>query len=72
MQAPLVLWTALLLTVGLEYRRFAYEPKYHFAERLTRFVMEGMKTNEDAREAKTLLLSWDTTRTVSWGMEADK
>ena len=55
---------------GPVYRRFAYEPKYHFAKRLMRFIMEGMKSNEATREAKALLQSWE--QTAHRAIETDK
>jgi len=50
---------------GTVYRRFAYEPNYHFAKRLMRFIMEGMKSNEATRERRKLCFSRGSRRHIA-------
>lgn len=44
---------------GPTYMRFAYGRTYLFAKRLMRFIIEGLKTNEHIREARSMLSSWN-------------
>lgn len=43
---------------GQDYCRLAYNPAYRLARRLVRFAIEGVRSNEDFKEAKAMLLDW--------------
>ncbi|KAJ4122972.1 hypothetical protein NW768_009963 [Fusarium equiseti] len=43
---------------GQDYCRLAYEPAYRVARRLVQFAIDGVRSNEDFREAKTMLQEW--------------
>ncbi|RYP00554.1 hypothetical protein DL763_000751 [Monosporascus cannonballus] len=47
---------------GQDYLKFAYEPAYRLARRLVRFAIEGVRSNEDFEEAKTMLQEWRSMR----------
>ncbi|CAI4213283.1 unnamed protein product [Parascedosporium putredinis] len=47
---------------GQEYQRFAYAPQYVLARRLVRFILEGMRSNEDFQEAQEMLIEWGRIR----------
>lgn len=44
--------------VGGDYVRLAYEPVYRLARRLVRFAVEGLRFNEDFREADAMIEEW--------------
>lgn len=50
---------------GPVYVRFAYEPAYRLARRLVRFAVEGLRFNEDFREADVMLVEWAAIRESS-------
>ncbi|RGP67329.1 phosphotransferase enzyme family [Fusarium sporotrichioides] len=43
---------------GQNYCRLAYKPAYRVARRLVQFAINGMRSNEDFKEAKTMLQEW--------------
>jgi len=45
-------------SAGNDYMRLAYEPAYRLARRLVRFAINGLRSNEDFREAKAMLQEW--------------
>lgn len=47
---------------GPTYMRFAYKRTSPFAKRLMCFIIEGIKTNEHIREARSMLSSWNEYR----------
>ena len=43
---------------GPDYIRLAYGPPYRLARRLVRFAVEGVRSNEDYKEAEVMLQEW--------------
>lgn len=43
---------------GRDYVRFAYGAPYRLARRLVRFAIDGIRSNEDYKEAKAMLQEW--------------
>jgi hypothetical protein len=43
---------------GTDYVRFAYGAPYRLARRLVRFALDGVRSNEDYKEAKAMLSEW--------------
>ncbi|GKU22422.1 unnamed protein product [Fusarium langsethiae] len=43
---------------GQNYCRLAYKPAYRVARRLVQFAINGVRSNEDFKEAKTMLREW--------------
>ena len=50
---------------GEDYVRLAYEPAYRLARRLMRFAIEGVRSNEDFKEADAILKEWVVIRSSS-------
>lgn len=44
---------------GPDYCRYAYDAKYRHARRLVRFAMEGIRSNEDSKDADAMFAEWD-------------
>ncbi|RYP66489.1 hypothetical protein DL769_006032 [Monosporascus sp. CRB-8-3] len=49
---------------GQDYLKFAYEPAYRLSRRLVRFAIDGVRSNEDFKEAKTMLQEWHSMRPI--------
>ena len=43
---------------GQDYCRYAYDAKYRLARRLVRFAMEGIRSNEDSKDADAMFREW--------------
>ena len=45
---------------GHDYLKYAYEPSYRLARRLVRFAIDGVRYNEDFKEADMMLQEWSS------------
>ena len=45
-------------SAGADYVRFAYGAPYRLARRLVRFAVDGVRSNEDYKEAKAMVGEW--------------
>ena len=47
---------------GPVFERFAYDPVFRLSRRLIRFIVEGLRTTEQIKEAEAMLQEWDDIR----------
>lgn len=50
--------TVFETAAGPQYVRCAYNPAYRLARRLARFAIDGIRSNEDVKEAEAMLEEW--------------
>lgn len=52
--------TVFETAAGPQYVRCAYHPAYRLARRLVRFAIDGIRSNEDVKEAEAMLGEWQS------------
>lgn len=52
--------TVFETAAGPQYVRCAYHPAYRLARRLVRFAIDGIRSNEDVKEAEAMVREWQS------------